>query len=95
MDFLGNYNQIYMIFPCFTAMTLLLRNKTGRKKYTRKFWSTSIIVIFGCFLSPIIYGTRDLEATFLISAGILILYAIFSQFFEKISMEMCLMGFCL
>lgn len=92
MDFLGNYNQIYMIFPCFTAMTLLLRNQTGRKKYTRKFWSTSIIVIFGCFLSQIIYGTRDLEATFLISAGILILYAIFSQFFEKISMKMCLIG---
>lgn len=92
MDFLGNYNQIYMIFPCFTAMTLLLRNQTGRKKYTRKFWSTSIIVIFGCFLSQIIYGTRDLEATFLISAGILILYAIFSRFFEKISMKMCLIG---
>ena len=62
----------------------LIKKSDWKKKYTRKFWSTSIIVIFGCFLSQIIYGTRDLEATFLISAGILILYAIFLNFSRKL-----------
>lgn len=91
-DFLGNYNQIYMIFPCFATMSLLLKKRTGEKKYIRKFWRTAIIVIVGCFLSQIRYRTYDFEATFLISVSILILYVIFPQIFEKISMKLCLIG---
>ena len=63
-DFLGNYNQVYMIYPCFSALVLLLRNRTNEKKYTKKFWIISIFVVLGCFLSQIRYGTHDLEATF-------------------------------
>ena len=91
-DFLGNYNQVYMIFPCFSVVVLLLKNRTGKKKYIRKFWTISICVILGCFLSQIRYGTYDLEATFLISACLLILYVVFSAFFEKISMKFCLIS---
>lgn len=91
-DFLGNYNQVYMIYPCFSALVLLLRNRTNEKKYTKKFWIISIFVVLGCFLSQIRYGTHDLEATFLISAFVLTLYVIFSGLFEKISMKFWLIS---
>lgn len=91
-DFLGNYNQVYMIYPCFSALVLLLRNRTNEKKYTKKFWIISIFVVLGCFLSQIRYGTHDLEATFLISACVLILYVVFSDLFEKISMKLWLIS---
>ena len=81
-----------MIYPCFSALVLLLRNRTNEKKYTKKFWIISIFVVLGCFLSQIRYGTHDLEATFLISAFVLILYVIFSGLFEKISMKFWLIS---
>ena len=88
-DFLGNYNQVYIMLPCLVAMILLIEKKNKKNEHNRRFWRVIIISVIACFFAQIKYGTNDLEASFLMSVGILILFKVFPKICNRISMKMC------